>query len=104
MSDPLVRVSGLSLLDGEPDERGRLPLACLDVLVGGVWLHRCTLVRAEGGELAVQPPAVFGKAFARRAERGTDHAAWAAVNAAALAAYRTAGGTEAAAPGAGPDE
>ncbi|UKJ74518.1 hypothetical protein [Azospirillum brasilense] len=47
MSDPLVRVSGLSLLDGEPDEQGRLLLARLDVLGKG-W-EAVTLAEGPAG-------------------------------------------------------
>ena len=92
MVESATRVTRLSLLIGEPDERGSCRLAHVDVEVLGTALRGCVLIAPPEGAPVLIPPRTGARRNRDRERRAADHPAWRAVTAAALAGYRAAGG------------
>ena len=51
-----VMITGLRLVDAEPNRGGNRPVAHFDCLVAGIQLNGCALLRTPAGGHAVRPP------------------------------------------------
>lgn len=93
-----VRITGMTVVEQEPNELGFRILAYFDCKVWGLRLRGCTMVAAPDGKLCISPPRIPGPAGERRAVHITDPHLRARMEAVALPAYRALGGSWEAVP------
>ncbi|MGY0791850.1 hypothetical protein ACW7BJ_20985 [Azospirillum argentinense] len=92
MTKPVVKVTSLSLFSGNLIEEGTRQLALVNVMVHGAPLRGCMLTALPEGDPVLIPPRTDARRNRDRERRAADHPAWRAVTAAALVAFREAGG------------
>lgn len=92
MSKVNVRVTGLTVVDRPPNERGYQVLAYFDCKVWGLRLRGCQLFATPEGEVTVGPPSIPGPEGQRRAVEILDPFLRVRMIEVAMPSYRMLGG------------